>query len=325
VEVVKPFIDADWRMKKRPRTLTSFYSPALTPVATIASTNVAEEIIIEPERAIEAIGDEGDTSHQQETPSFEQVFNIVADPGLRKPIDEYDVNIRDAVRREYLLRGPCQPICHTYPKKKIRDRLRNFHDSWFKNFNWLEYSVAKDATFCFCCYIFKQQRQENFGIDAFTNNGFSNWKTAPACFVDHVGKVDSLHNRARKHCEDFKNQRQSVGYRMVSGSKKHEEGYLDRITIMLGIVRFLLLQALAFRGYDESSTSSNKGNFLECLDWFRKRNKDARNALDNSPDNHTLTSPKIQKQLCEACAKETSKAILDDLGDKFFSILVDES
>jgi len=168
-------------MKKRPRTLTSFYSPALTPVTptvqpdlnlnlertveTGASANVAEA-------AIGAVGDEGDTSQQQETPTSEQVLDIVVDPGLRKSIDEYDVNIRDAVRREYLLRGPCQPICHTYPKKKIGDRLRSFHDSWFKNFNWLEYSVAKDAAFCFYCYIFKQQRQENFGVDAFTNNGF---------------------------------------------------------------------------------------------------------------------------------------------------------
>jgi hypothetical protein len=71
----------------------------------------------------------------------------------------------------------------------------------------LEYSVAKDDAFCFCCYIFKQQKQENFGFDAFTNNEFSNWKKAPTCFVDHVGKVDSLHNRAKKHCEDFRNQR----------------------------------------------------------------------------------------------------------------------
>jgi hypothetical protein len=35
--------------------------------------------------------------------------------------------------------------------------------------------------------------------------------------------------------------------------------------------------------------------------------------------------PKIQKQLCEACAKETSKAILYGIGNKNFSILIDES
>jgi len=120
-------------------------------------------------------------------------------------------------------------------------------------------------------------------------------------------------------------EKQSVGHAMASGSKKHEEEYLNRITIMLSIVRFLLLQALAFRGHDESSTSCNKGNFLEFVDWFRKRSKVVQNLLGDSPANHSLTSPKIQKQLCEACAKETSKAILSDIGNKNFSILIDES
>ena len=242
-------------MKKRPRTLTSFYSPALTPVTPIVQPNVnliestvetgvsaAQGIATEP--TVETVQHGGNSSQAQEISTqaipTEQVFDIVADPGLRKLIDEYDVNIRDAVRREYLLRGPCQPIGHTYPKKKIGDRMRSFHDSWFKNHNWFEYSVVKDAAFCFYCYLFKHQRHENFGVDTFTNKGFTNWKKATTCFVEHVGKVDSLHNKARKHCEDFRNQRQSVGHAMTSGSKKHEEEYLDRITIMLGIVRFLL-------------------------------------------------------------------------------------
>jgi hypothetical protein len=80
-----------------------------------------------------------------------------------------------------------------------------------------------------------------------------------------------------------------------------------------------------FCSHDESSTSSNKGNFLEFVDWFRKRTKVVQNLLGDSPANHSLTSPKLQKQLCEACAKETSKAILYDLGNKNFSILIDES
>jgi hypothetical protein len=98
------------------------------------------------------------TSHEQEQeiPPSEQVFDIVVDPGLRKPIDEYDVNIRDAVRREYLLQGPCQLIGHIY-LKKMGYRQRSFHDSWFKNHNWLKYSVTKDVGFCFYCYLFKQQ------------------------------------------------------------------------------------------------------------------------------------------------------------------------
>jgi len=98
---------------------------------------------------------------------------IVVDPGLRKPIEEYDINIRDIVRREYLLRGLCQPIGHVYPKKIQSGRQRSFLESWFKKYPWLEYSVSRRAAFCFYCYLFKQPRRgDNFGGDAFTTRGF---------------------------------------------------------------------------------------------------------------------------------------------------------
>ena len=47
---------------------------------------------------------------------FRQEF-IIADPGLRISIDEFDHDIRDEVRRAYVLKGPTQPIGHTFPKK----------------------------------------------------------------------------------------------------------------------------------------------------------------------------------------------------------------
>lgn len=262
--------------------------------------------------------------HNSETVELNPA-DIVADPGLRKPIEQFHIDIRDAVRREYLSRGPCQPIGHKYPQKLMGNRQRSFHDSWFKMHNWLEYSIAKDAAFCFYCYLFKQPRPDNFGVDAFTSKGFTNWKHATGSFNEHVGKVDSFHNRARKHCEDFKNQRQSVSYKMDSGSKKLEQQYYGRITMILGVVRFLLLQALAFRGHDESHGSSNKGNFLEMIEWYKEKDKDAQKLLGNSPGNHLLTSPKIQKHLCKACANKTTKAILKDIGERNFAILVDES
>jgi hypothetical protein len=37
---------------------------------------------------------------------------IIADPRLHKPIDDYDKEIKDEVRRAYLLNGPTQPISH---------------------------------------------------------------------------------------------------------------------------------------------------------------------------------------------------------------------
>ena len=44
---------------------------------------------------------------------------IVADPGLRIPIEQMDPNIRGAVRRAYFSRSLYQPKGHSYPKRKI--------------------------------------------------------------------------------------------------------------------------------------------------------------------------------------------------------------
>ncbi|KAI4965078.1 hypothetical protein ZWY2020_057526 [Hordeum vulgare] len=235
---------------------------------------------------------------------------------LRKPIEELDVNIRDAARRGYLVMGPCQPVGHKYPTKLIGSRMRRFQDKWFKRYDWLEYSVAKDAAFCFYCFLFKQPRAENFGTKSFTR---------VACDL-HVGNdINSAHNKARKYCEAFRNQRQGVDCVFAAATKKDEEEYKARMTIMIGIAIFFLLQALAFRGHDEFSRSNNRGNFLEMLKWYKGNDEKAAKLLDNAPRNHQMSAPKIQKQICKACANVTTKATIGDIGDKKFVVLVDEA
>jgi hypothetical protein len=112
-----------------------------------------------------------------------------------------------------------------------------------------------------------------------------------------------------------------VSHVMNRGGKKMEEEYKGRLLVILGVVRFLLLQALAFRGHDESSTSSNKGNFLELLKWYKDKDKNVANLLRTNQ----MTSPDIQKYICRACAEETTKAIISDIGNRNFSILVNEA
>ena len=253
---------------------------------------------------------------------------IVSDPGLRTPIEDLDPNIRDVARREYINLGQCQPLGHKYKRSAFGQagKLRSFHDTWFSNHgDWLEYSVAKDAAFCFCCFLFKQPRAHNFGTESFTKVGFKNWKEGPGVLDVHVGKSDSAHNKSRQCYMEYKNQRQSVTYVMENGSKKDEQEYKARLIIILSVIRFLMLQALAFRGHDESSSSKNEGNFLEMMGWYKKNDPNARTLLDSAGGNHLMTSHEIQKELCRACAEETTKSIIADIGDKKFSLLVDES
>ncbi|XP_062075021.1 uncharacterized protein LOC133779035 [Humulus lupulus] len=83
---------------------------------------------------------------------------------------------------------------------------------------------------------------------------------------------------------------------------------------------------LAFRGHDESQESNNQCNFLELLTFLADHNEEVRAvALKNAHENLKLTSPKIQKDIVNACAMETINVIIRDMGDVIFSILVYES
>ena len=53
--------------------------------------------------------------------------DIISDPGLRKPIDEYPFEIRDQVKRAYALRGPTQkPVGFTSPRSWQSGEWRSF-------------------------------------------------------------------------------------------------------------------------------------------------------------------------------------------------------
>ena len=122
--------------------------------------------------------------------------DLPADPRLRIRILDYHPNIRDQVRRAYLQKGPCQDKKHNFPFKKFGELSQRFNHSWFTEYaNWLEYSIAKDAAFCLCCYLFKPDIGEQAGGDSFVSEGFSNWKKKER-FNINVGSPFSAHNQA---------------------------------------------------------------------------------------------------------------------------------
>jgi hypothetical protein len=246
--------------------------------------------------------------------------DIVADPRLWIAIGNLHPNIRDVARRAYIVKGQCQPKCHNYSRRMINGRNRSFQEDWFKDNPWLEYSVHKNATYYFYCYLFKQLRPGNYGVvDAFTVIGFRNWNDGHKLIGVHGDGTD--HNKARKCYQNFKNQSPSVSHVMHSGGKKSEWEHKGHLIVVLRIIRFLLLQPLAFHGHDESASSTNQGIFKELLKWYKNKNKNVAYLLSGSQ----MTSPDIQKKICQACVEQTTKAIISDLGDRRFAILIDEA
>ena len=252
--------------------------------------------------------------------------DIIVDPALRIPIEDYANELRSDVRRAYLLNGPTQATGYVFPQKLDGQIWRSFQRSWFDKYDWLEYSIEKDAAFCFYCFLFKKPVQHNtFGNDVFSKDGYTRWKTATAAFKKHVGGPSSFHNIARGECDDFKNQRSSVPSKIRTYSKATDTAYKIRLTASLDCARYLIAQGEAFRGHDESSTSINKGNFKELLDWYKDKNPEVKEAFEKGQGNALMICAGIQKDLAKCCAQEVTAVIKDEIGDRNFAVLIDEA
>ncbi|XP_030939485.1 uncharacterized protein LOC115964284 [Quercus lobata] len=81
----------------------------------------------------------------------------------------------------------------------------------------------------------------------------------------------------------------------------------------------------AFHGHDEFDNSSDKGNFLDLLQFLANHNDVINEVLQKTPKTNKLTYPDIQKDIVNATTHKTTNAIIEDLDSGFFSILVDES
>ncbi|XP_060202974.1 uncharacterized protein LOC132631416 [Lycium barbarum] len=254
--------------------------------------------------------------------------SLEADPRERIPIAEYNPRIRDEVRRHYIQTGPCQPLLKKFPTTQIGNRGRQFVSSWYKgpHSNWLAYSMKKDAAYCLCCYLFKNEFVHGIAGEFYTKNGLRSWNRALERFRLHVGEVNSVHDKCFKKMLDLSNHHQSIQVVLEKHSEKEKNDYRMRLKASIDVARLLLHYGLPFRGHDESESSTNQGFFLGFLRWHGDKHPDVGKViLENAPQNDTLTCPMIQKDIVHACAKETVKAIIGDLNGDYFGILVDES
>ncbi|XP_075075161.1 uncharacterized protein LOC107759905 [Nicotiana tabacum] len=207
--------------------------------------------------------------------------------------------------------------------------MRQFCPTWFKGpySQWLEYIIKADAAFCLCCYLFKNELESRGnGGDAFTKDGFRGWNKAVERLKAHVGDVNDIHHKCFNRMQDLKNQRQSILSSFDKQREKVKSDYRMRLKASIDVARFLLRSGFPFRGHDEREDSEYKGPFLELLEWHGDMHPDVKKViLRHAPQNDMMICPTIQKEIVETCAKETTKAIIEDLGGDFFGILVDES
>ncbi|XP_050111842.1 uncharacterized protein LOC126590422 [Malus sylvestris] len=162
------------------------------------------------------------------------------------------------------------------------------------------------------------------GSDVFTEIGFTNWKKGPENLRVHEGSVGSLHNKAVQQARELMAQKQHIETFVIKQTDETRINYRTLLSASLECTRWLLGQGLPFRGHDESLKSSNRGNYLELMQFLSKHNEQVRKVVfENAPKNLKYTFSDIQKDLVRACAIETVDAITKDMEGAFFSLLVD--
>ncbi|XP_023740665.1 uncharacterized protein LOC111888789 [Lactuca sativa] len=238
------------------------------------------------------------TNQPMSKPKVTQSFDLndlPSDPGDRPKIISYNPNQRDEIRKAYLIKGSCQPKGHNFKYTLFSNKPRRFVVQWFTDFPWLEYSIKDKKTYCFCCYLFGDMVGEQGGRDLFIIEGFDNW-SKKCSFRKHMGNIQSYHHKAQEKCDLLLRKNQSIGEVLHKQTKLETSNYEIRLRATIRSCRFLLKNALPFRGHDETEKSNNKGLFIEVLSLIREDNeKKFKVKLENAAKNEKLTSPTIQK------------------------------
>ncbi|XP_047314234.1 zinc finger MYM-type protein 1-like [Impatiens glandulifera] len=307
------------RSKKR-KTLLSFFKYKEN-----SSTSTVNEVNLQSYAS--------NTEEEQPVLNFPRVEidlnNLERDPAIRIPIWQHPINQQDEIRRSYIRMGLYQPKLDEYPRTKFgsQTQYRRFQYSWFEKFPWIEYSSSKDLIFCFPCFLFQKKSPIN---PSFTIDGFNNWKRVndgvKCPLLIHVGGSTSSHSNSVKYVEDLMKVRGHIDNILNAQSLDEVQKNRLRLKTTIESIRWLSLQACAFRGHDESSSSKNRGNFIEMIKLMGRLNVNIGDiVLEKAPRNATYTSPTIQKEILHIFANKVRKKIREEIEDAKFCILVDEA
>jgi len=248
------------------------------------------------------------------------------DPGKRTNI------ISDNQRQYLVMLGPHQPKLNVYP----RTAKYSFKYSWFEEFPHLEYSIVKDAAFCYVCYLFPcgvgREKSEN----NWTVIGVKNWKKMKGNNgTNNVGKLkkhfgSETHKAALYEFCHFINKNNHIDIMLDKNKRQkiiQEERdrafHTEVISILLDVAKTLGRQNLAFRGH----ANDENGNFKQIIYLISRHCPLLREWLDSSrfrPYHTNYMSPKSQNEFINILGSSIKSSISKKVNDaRQFAVMAD--
>jgi hypothetical protein len=225
------------------------------------------------------------------------------------------------VQTANISKGPFQPI-DCFKVSKVQSKSRQFKESWYKEFSWVEYSPIADAAFCYPCRLFCQCKTGR-GEESFTKLGMNNWKKALEKLRKH--EKSEMHLKANQFLNEYRKPGISVADALSSAHTKKVQTNRKYLKFIIETILFLGKQNLAFRGHDESLDSFNRGNFLELLELRSKLMDEEIRTLMKSAV-HSYKSAQVQNEIIECIKNEMLHEIVKEVNEaSAYSIICDET
>ena len=240
------------------------------------------------------------------------------DPGKRS------TNLIENQKR-YLIRvEPYQPVLPEYPvmTRVAGENLKQsrFNPTWFKEYPHLEYSISKDAAFCFVCSLFAGGPGAAKANNAWVKEGVQTWHKFRSVGSKTEGKLS-------KHFSSQAHKSTHLSYAHFAKTCGHIDDLLDKakhvaliqeeddrqqnkrvIEILLEITRTLGRQGIAFCGHGNDDDK----NFKQIVKLMAKYCPGLRHWINTTqlrPYHVTYLSAQSQNELIKLVGHEVQQRI----------------
>ena len=256
--------------------------------------------------------------------------SVEHDPALRS-------EVRDDNQREYLVElGPFQPRLPCFPTNPDipQGKQNRFSSRWYDEYPHLEYSVEKDAVFCFVYSLFDDTPSKEKADPSWKTTGVRKWHKMKSVGKSKQGKLVQ-HFSSQSH-------KASLGaYCHFLQRTKHIDIQLDKekraaqiqeaqgleynrqiILILLDIAKTLARQAIPFRG-----DSNEDGNFYQLVILLSRHVPNLKRWLTDkrlNPYHVTYLSPQSQNEFIKLLEKELRGKVIEEVKCAgMFSVMAD--
>lgn len=220
-------------------------------------------------------------------------------------------------------------MLEVYPPRSYGKSSRSFQSHWYAQFDWLEYSIEKDAVFCFPCRFFTLSQNAD---SAFISHGFRDWKHASGksgalashniCASHKDAQIAFKHYMATKASDiTIQTQLDTQRQQLIQANRQY-------VSTIVGAILYCAQQGIALRGHRdvEPDAFHNQGNFRSLIDLLARHDEQLQNRISLGPRNATWMGHELQNELIVALGQRVLSCIAREVKEAGkFTIIADET